>query len=458
MASRNFYIGIFDSKVFKIFEYLIVIITFFLTVVVAVFSYPVNALILTFFLTLSSVLIFVSVSTYIWFSKNRIPISNRFDFTNRDLKKNIDNSTESIRILCIFLTWSKKIIPWIFDKLKKDENVKIELLLVKRKRKPDDVSFIRLRENDELKCQRYVPEINTTLWDLFASLFDMYLQKKKNIRNLEVKEYEFMPCLCMYIFDNRKLVFGPYIAKECDTIPMMELNSFPGAETIAPENCVAFSELMKHYNVLSGRGKYRRGNKDYPFRFCYYDGLCNIPVHLMIENNASQLLDILTPQKRVEYLNFLIGGNDTFEDGFMSDLHEDRNEGRFDALLRYLSDRLVVSRQNPPDPDKWLDELLTIAGMARSSAVHAFEGRDEFHHSKRLADLSMRLKIIEDQSAGITIEPDWVLLIKDLRKACDDYTKSQKNVDWITELQVKIIRKWEDRLVRQVPASPPTGP
>lgn len=437
---------IFENKNFNIIRDLILLVTFIITIV-ALFSYPVNIIIVIIFSVVSIILILISISMYLWFSKTKIPISSRSDFTNTDLKKHIDESSKSIKILCIFLTWSEKLIPWIFEKLQRDQSIRIELLLVKRKRKPSDISYIRMREEDELKRKQYVPEINRTLWGLFTNLFDMHRNHKGVIGNLEVKEYDFMPALCMYIFDNQKLIFGPYIAKPCDDIPMMEINAPKKMDDLTSDNCLAFSELMKHYEILSGRDFY--GNKDYPFRFCYYDGTNNISIHLMIENNVQQLNDILTPRKRLEFLDFLIGKTDTFEDNIMADLKEDRNEGRFDAVLRHISDLILnVRQQKPPDPDNWLEELLIIMGMAKRSADYVIKGHDEYNHSKRLKDLSSRLKLLKDHLNPQEIDPDWLLIIKDLSRALDEFNKSEKSIKWITELQQKITEKYGKRVGR----------
>jgi hypothetical protein len=441
MISKNFIIDLIGSKNYKILETIIILFTFALTIGM-LFSYPVSNLILIFFIVLSLIFLILSIVVYLWFNKDRIPITSRFNFTIGDLKNYISKSSKSIKILCIFLTWADILIPLIFENLELDHHIKIEILLVKRKRKPSDISYIKMREDDEddLMRAQYVPEINKTLWLLFTNLLDMHLHQPGIIRNLEIKEYEFMPSVCMYIFDDKKLVFGPYIAKICNKIPMMEINSSAGLKFMSSENCLAFSELSKHYKILSGRDL--RGNKDYPFRFCYYDGTNNISIHLLIENNTHQLNTILTRQTRDDYQEFLIGRNDTYKDKIMSDLLNDCNEGRFDAVLRHISDRLEVYRQNPPQPDNWLEEILTIVSMAKRSAMHILDKNNEFEHSKRLTDLNDRLKLVENQMGIQQIDQEWIKLTRDLSRALVGFNKTQKSLIWITDLQKEITDKW----------------
>jgi len=150
--------------------------------------------------------------------------------------------------------------------------LEFEILLVKRKRKQSDLSYITFRERDENRQGELKPILNKTLFDLFCFLDLASTKGISHIRKFQVREYDFMPVTTMYIFDDGKIVFGPYIAKNCIDIPLIQLEK--GFKTTIKnplyDMASAFDELMDHYNIFSGRRK--RKNKEYIEIFSFFDG------------------------------------------------------------------------------------------------------------------------------------------------------------------------------------------
>jgi hypothetical protein len=149
-------------------------------------------------------------------------------------------------------------------------------------------------------------------------------------KNFQIKEYSFAPVMCMYIFDEKDLIFGPYISRECDNIPLFHLKKRIYRKNISG----AFNELELHYVTLSNP---IMKNKICANDFCYFDRKEDKSIHALIERKYSGLFNHLTPQKEAEYEDYLIWKkNDSIPDEFIKGLAEEEKEGRFDAVMRHI--------------------------------------------------------------------------------------------------------------------------
>ena len=279
----------------------------------------------------------ISFLLYTIYFVPKVPIYPvRFDFMENELLKFLKkgNSIKILNISFTFLSQVPKSKDIIKDKI--NEGAKFEVLLVRRKRKKDDTSCLKIRERDEFNPE-LISRFNSTLFNLFLFLLrDLYPLKgeegERLFRNFQIKEYSFIPVMCMYIFDNKDLIFGPYISRKCDHIPLFHLK-----KRIYRKNILgAYTELENHYKILSDPNE--RRYKIYYEKFCYFDGRENKSIHDLIEEKHQELLDHLTPQKITEYEKYLIEeDNDTFHDDIIRRLGEkesDRFEGKFDAVMR----------------------------------------------------------------------------------------------------------------------------
>lgn len=264
----------------------------------------------------------------------------------------------NIKILNIAFTWMKrdnsKIIT--INKIKKD-NAVFEILIVKRKRLREDFSFLMLREKDERNFQLR-KNMNIVLFELFIFMLE-YLypmpqngceKGKKCHYNIKVMEYPFIPVMTMYIFDDTDLIFGPYISTNCDFIPMFHLKESKFQKEISR----AYKELYTHYSILSKPNM--RPDKQYVDKFCYFNGFENISIHTLIDNKAKELIDYLKPDIKTRYEQYLTDDNDElFHDTYIRNLGDEKLEGRFDAIMRHIENRLSSKpntlTSNTPTPN-----------------------------------------------------------------------------------------------------------
>lgn len=280
-------------------------------------------------------IIIISFLLYARYFTPKIPIyPKRFDFMSSELPKFIKKAN-SIKISNIAFSYflnfteAKNLI-----KNKIEEGAKFEILFTKRKRKKDDISFYRLREGDEDNRQLR-KDMNKTLFQIFLfmlnGLFPIQRDGNRLHSNLQIKEYPFMPVMCMYIFDDKDLIFGPYLSKDCNHIPMFHLKKRIYRKSISD----AYRELNDHYIILSN--SVCREDKSYVDKFCYFDGKREISIHDLINEKHQNLRAHLNQEKRGDYLSYLEGENSYFQgDDIVKDLGEDELEGRFDAVMRHI--------------------------------------------------------------------------------------------------------------------------
>lgn len=275
------------------------------------------------------------------FFKPRIPIYEyRLKFMKYYLKKFIRESKETVKILNILFTWFERLEEEIHQKIVKD-GVYFEFLLLKRMRKEDDISYFSLRESDEDRHEELVRGLNKTLFSLFGFLVNLAQEETRRggeslIRKLQVKEYTFLPVMCAYIFDEKKLVFGPYIAKDCNFIPLVHIEK--DIKNPSDGLSMAFDELIDHYKILSEREK--RPGKEYIEFFSFFDGQKNSPVHEFIEHNYKRIDEILSKNSK-KYADYLDKKEITdFDDQYVKALGEHSLEGRFDAVIRDIKNQI----------------------------------------------------------------------------------------------------------------------
>jgi len=282
----------------------------------------------------------ISFLTYSSFFMPHIPIyPTRFHFTDDELPEFIKKA-KSIKILniaftCILPPKKSKIL--IKNKIEKDDAI-FEILITKRKRQENDISFLILREKDEKNWQLR-KDLNIVLLELFMFLLkDLYPLQKEGRHmhyNLKIMEYPFYPVMCMYIFDDKDLIFGPYLSKDCQHIPMFHLKK----RIYRKELSRAYSELNTHYSILSNPDM--RGDKEYVDEFCYFDGTNNIPIHEFINDNFQELSDYLDQTRKTKYEQYLTDEtNMEFHDKYIENLGKEEFEGRFDAVMRHIAAKM----------------------------------------------------------------------------------------------------------------------
>jgi len=218
-------------------------------------------------------------------------------------------------------------------KNKIEGGAKFEILFTKRKRKKGDLSFFKLREDDEDNRQLRI-DMNKTLFQIFLFMLNELFPIQRNGSrlhfNLQIKEFPFVPVMCMYIFDDKDLIFGPYISKDCNYIPMFHLKKRIYRKSISE----AYRELNDHYIILSN--SVCREDKSYVGEFCYFDGKRDISIHELINKNHQKIRAYLNQERRRDYMNYLEGINNCFQDDIVKDLGEEELEGRFDAVMRHI--------------------------------------------------------------------------------------------------------------------------
>lgn len=352
---------------------------------------PILAGVLIFF---SSAMLFFGITSYFHFQKNQIPTIKRSFFTNEQLEKKIQDSKISIQFVFIYMQRLDFIMEAIIKKMRKDRKFVVELYIVKRKRIPYETSYLRLRQADEYSNNDSVKGMNKNLFEIFTTLLDYSHDNLITIRNFQVKEYDFMPSICLYIFDKQDLVFGPYIAKTCEDIPLIEIRGSPYKDWPAnPANDVvsAYINIKTHFKILGGTyPKKPRMNKQYPRRFSFWDGYHNVPLHALIMSCSDELNNLLSGMNLISFSDFLEEDNELFRDDIMDALGIDSDEGRFDALMRHLSDSLdavpdIRDCNNIPE----CIELITHFGVR--SCMNVIKNKDRHRHIDRLKNILERI-------------------------------------------------------------------
>jgi hypothetical protein len=163
--------------------------------------------------------------------------------------------------------------------------------------------------------------------------------RKKLFRKFQIKEYPFYPVMCMYIFDNNDLIFGPYIADECNRIPLFYLKKralrIGGKKLFGSDISGAYRQLSHHYDILSNPSQRNDKIALYLDQFCYYDGQKNISIHEFIEKNYTNIIKILDDKQLInKYEKYLIGKTNEFDDQISESLGKHSAEGRFDSIMR----------------------------------------------------------------------------------------------------------------------------
>lgn len=273
------------------------------------------------------------------FFKPKIPIYEyRLKFMRYYLTKFIRESKETVKILNILATWLEHLEEEIRNKIIKDD-VYFEILLLKRRRKKDDMSYFSLRESDEDRYEELVRGLNKTLFSVFRFLISLASESKKDgssfIHKLQLKEYAFLPVICEYIFDEKILVFGPYIAKNCNFIPLVQLEK--NIKSPLDGISTAFDELLDHYKILSEPE--RRLDKEYIEFFSFFDGTDNKSIHEFIEHDYKKIDAILSENSK-KYLEYLDGKIDDFNDQYVEAIGKNNLEGRFDAVIRDIKNQI----------------------------------------------------------------------------------------------------------------------
>lgn len=291
-------------------------------------------------------LIFLSVLVTLLFAprlfSSRIPIFEyRMKFMNYYLKKFLRESKESVVFLNIASTWFSNIEDEIKSKIEGNNNFWVEFLLLKRIRTDTEQSYFDLRERDEgLPFGDLMKKSNITLYSLFRFLLKLAEERPKLIHNFRVREYKFMPVMCEYIFDGNKIVFGPYISKDCNFIPLFEIkkNSKKPGSGIS----LAFGQIDEHYRILRG-DKGHRQNDSYVPIFSYWDGHDNKSIHEFIETNTPQRIEKILDKYDGIYLKYLQGDdNSKLSDDIISALGASGLEARFDAVMRDINRKIIT--------------------------------------------------------------------------------------------------------------------
>lgn len=274
----------------------------------------------------------------------------RTNFLQQHLSDLIKSANRSVKILNISFGWFIEIKHIMEEKITKSDT-RFEILLLKRKRVPGDISYISQRAHDEFTSpDSLIMAVNDTLFNIFLFLVEVYTKdpksRKEVIEKVKIKEYTFTPTMCSYIFDDHTLIFGPYIAKKCDNIPLFHIIKNNGTNNF---DMSAFQQLMDHYNILSGDYD-KRSNREYISSFTFYDGRKNIPIHEFIENHCMSIAAVLEKNKD-HYENYITVKNspycNEFNDRYILSLKNDSFEGRFDAVMRHIQRKILFDSLDP---------------------------------------------------------------------------------------------------------------
>ncbi|MFZ3383427.1 MAG: hypothetical protein WA144_05840 [Candidatus Methanoperedens sp.] len=315
------------------------------------FSWPIRILFLIIFIFIVSFMVLSKILT------PKIPIyperSHYMDYELIEFMK----KAHDIKILNIAFTWMKRpnSKQITINKIKED-NAIFEILIVKRKRRKEDFSYLLLRQDDEENYELII-NMNIVLFELFIFMLESLYsinqdgcEKGKRCHyNIKVIEYPFIPVMTMYIFDDTDLIFGPYISTNCNSIPMFHLKK----SKFQIEISRAYDQLWLHYSILSAR--IPRNDKEIISSFCYFDGSRNKSIHTFIDENSEALRRYLFPTDptkpidiKIRYEQYLRDENDTYcNDIFFDNLGDNKLEGKFDAVMRHIENHIRPTPINP---------------------------------------------------------------------------------------------------------------
>ncbi len=153
----------------------------------------------------------------------------REDFIYDTLYERINRSKEFTAVIAICLTMLREVglytkyIELIVDKIVENHKYEFEFFVLK----PDlyeQRAEIEDSDANILKGYRHTSLLNL-LW-IKSKIYD----KTKDIKNIErvkIYEYAIMPTVSEFLIDNTTIFYGPYIAKKCGDIPMVEIEKIP---------------------------------------------------------------------------------------------------------------------------------------------------------------------------------------------------------------------------------------
>jgi hypothetical protein len=316
--------------------------------------------------------IIIVISIYNKYFNLKVPIySQRDDFMDGDLITFIQKA-KSIKISNISFSIFRHIdnLPDIILK-KIDDGGNFEILFTRRQRnKDEEKSYLKIRQEDESNNE-LIQKTNKTLFELFLFMLnDLYPlitkkipeintgnndqinkdkiknQRKELFRKFQIKEYPFYPVMCMYIFDDNDIIFGPYIAAECNRIPLFHLKKrvLHFGKLFRSDINGAYRQLDHHYSILSTPTRRHDKSALYLDQFCYYNGIENISIHEFIETNYDKLVDHLREKQLInKYESYLVNNFDNnFNDQPLDNL-KNPIEGRFDAVMRDIENAIKTA-------------------------------------------------------------------------------------------------------------------
>ena len=270
-------------------------------------------------------------------SKKTVPIyPKRLEFMDFILPELMQRAQISVKILNIAFTILKNDQIRDIIQTKLNKGVKFEVLLAMRKgheqgKFPGKTSYLNLRLRDECNVA-LISDTNQALFTIFLFLLEsIWPLGEKAFNNFQIKEYSFVPVVCIYIIDDKDLIFGPYISIKCDNIPLIHLKKEIGSDSASK----AFYEMTRHYEILSNHNT--RTDKSYIKEFSFFDGNNEISIHKLIQDKSEMLKDHLTEEKKMEYFDYLVNMNSKkFNDVFLNHLGNFKCEGKFDAVMRHI--------------------------------------------------------------------------------------------------------------------------
>lgn len=271
-------------------------------------------------------------------SKKTVPIyPQRLEFMDYILPDLIQKAQVSVKILNIAFTILRNDQVRELIKSKLEKGIKFEVLLAMRKGHeqgsfPGKTSYLNLRLRDECNVA-LISETNNALFTIYLFLLEsIWPLGEQAFNNFKIKEYSFVPVVCMYIIDDRDLVFGPYISVKCDNIPLIHLKKDEISDSVSK----AFYEMSRHYDNHSNPNT--RTDKCYIKEFSYFDGEKEISIHQLIRNKSKELKEYLTEERKREYFDYLMDMNSKkFNDEHSKRLGNFKCEGKFDAVMRHIS-------------------------------------------------------------------------------------------------------------------------
>jgi hypothetical protein len=271
--------------------------------------------------------------------RSTVPLySSRFDFVDKYFNKLLKNANDiKIANICftnfINIDYLKGIMK---DKI--NSGATFEILNTKRKRDNSDMSYLEIRCQDERNLS-LISNGNEILFKLFLFILeDLYPLGGRKFRNFKIKEYPFVPVVVMYIFDDKDMFFGPYIAKDCHNIPIIHLEKEAGESNILQ----AYNQLEEHYKILSNTIDNKRECKNYVEFFSYYDEKNELSIHDLIENSYDRLIKYLNKDRKCQYLQYLTGSSITYCNSFAPDNDLKSRLKNFDTVCMEMRFDIVM--------------------------------------------------------------------------------------------------------------------